>query len=146
MSELEDKLNTILGDPQAMGQIMALAQSLGSGKDPQPEAPPQSDHQEASPPPSGQGQGSAPPDLSALLGSLTGEGGGLDPRLLTLGARIMSEYNADDGGRTALLQALRPFVKERRYAKLDRAIQIAKLSRLIRVALEVLRGGGQDHV
>ena len=58
----------------------------------------------------------------------------------------MSEYNADDGGRTALLQALRPFVKERRYAKLDRAIQIAKLSRLIRVALEVLRGGGQDHV
>ena len=23
MSELEDKLNTILGDPQAMGQIMA---------------------------------------------------------------------------------------------------------------------------
>ena len=88
----------------------------------------------------------AAPDLSALLGSLTGEGGGLDPRLLTLGARIMSEYNSDDGGRTALLQALRPFVKERRYAKLDRAIQIAKLSRLIRVALEVLRGGGQDHV
>ncbi len=85
-------------------------------------------------------------DLSIPLGSLTGEGGGLDPRLLTLGARIMSEYNSDDGGRTALLQALRPFVKERRYAKLDRAIQIAKLSRLIRVALEVLRGGGQDHV
>ncbi len=145
MSELEDKLNTILGDPQAMGQIMALAQSLGSGKDQQPEAPPPQDHRDEPPPPSGQGQ-AAPPDLSALLGSLTGEGGGLDPRLLTLGARIMSEYNADDGGRTALLQALRPFVKERRYAKLDRAIQIAKLSRLIRVALEVLRGGGQDHV
>lgn len=144
MSELEDKLNTILGDPQAMGQIMALAQSLGSGKDQQPEAPSQSDHQEASPSPSG--QDSAPPDLSALLDSLTGAGGRLDPRLLTLGARIMSEYNADDGGRTTLLQALRPFVKERRYAKLDRAIQIAKLSRLIRVALEVLRGGGQDHV
>jgi len=53
----------------------------------------------------------------------------------------MSEYNSDDGGRTALLQALRPFVKERRYAKLDRAIQIAKLSRLIRVALEVRAGG-----
>ena len=145
MSELEDKLNTILGDPQAMGQIMALAQSLGSGKDQQPEAPPPQDRRDEPPPPSG--QAAAPPDLSALLGSLTGEGGGgLDPRLLTLGARIMSEYNADDGGRTALLQALRPFVKERRYAKLDRAIQIAKLSRPIRVALEVLRGGGQDHV
>ena len=31
MSELEDKLNSILGNPQAMGQIMALAQSLGGG-------------------------------------------------------------------------------------------------------------------
>ena len=41
MSELEDKLNTILGDPQAMGQIMALAQSLGGGKERhQPETPP----------------------------------------------------------------------------------------------------------
>ena len=26
MGELEEKLNTILGDPAAMGQIMALAQ------------------------------------------------------------------------------------------------------------------------
>ena len=136
MSELEDKLNTILGDPQAMGQIMALAQSLGGGKErQQPETPP--------PPEYGDEPPRTDPEPAAAL---TGEGGGLDPRLLTLGARIMSEYNSDDGGRTALLQALRPFVKERRYAKLDRAIQIAKLSRLIRVALEVLRGGGQDHV
>ena len=145
MSELEDKLNTILGDPQAMGQIMALAQSLGGGKERhQPETPPPPE--DGDEPPRTDPEPAAAPDLSALLGSLTGEGGGLDPRLLTLGARIMSEYNSDDGGRTALLQALRPFVKERRYAKLDRAIQIAKLSRLIRVALEVLRGGGQDHV
>ena len=67
MSELEDKLNTILGDPQAMGQIMALAQSLGSGKDQQPEAPPPPDHRDE-PPPSGHGQAASPPDLSALLG------------------------------------------------------------------------------
>ena len=145
MSELEDKLNTILGDPQAMGQIMALAQSLGGGKErQQPETPPPPEYGDE--PPRTGPEPAAAPDLSALVGSLTGEGGGLDPRLLTLGARIMSEYSSDDGGRTALLQALRPFVKERRYAKLDRAIQIAKLSRLIRVALEVLRGGGQDHV
>ena len=29
MSEFEDKLNTILNDSDAMGRIMALAQSLG---------------------------------------------------------------------------------------------------------------------
>ncbi len=31
MAELEEKLNAILGDPDAMGQIMALARSLGGG-------------------------------------------------------------------------------------------------------------------
>lgn len=41
MGEMEDKLNAILNDPSAMGQIMALAQSLGGGKErQQPETPP----------------------------------------------------------------------------------------------------------
>ena len=31
MSELEEKLENILGNPQAMSQIMALAQSLNQG-------------------------------------------------------------------------------------------------------------------
>ena len=37
MGELEEKLNTILGDPAVMGQIMALAQSLGKPAPPAPE-------------------------------------------------------------------------------------------------------------
>jgi len=56
----------------------------------------------------------------------------------------MQEYRSEDDGRIALLNALRPFVKEKRYAKVDKAIQIARLSRLIRVALDVFKGG--DHV
>lgn len=52
MSELEDKLNTILGDPQAMGQIMALAQSLGGGKErQQPETPPPPEYGDEPPAP-----------------------------------------------------------------------------------------------
>ena len=39
MGEMEDKLNAILNDPSAMGQIMALAQSLGGGA-PRPQASP----------------------------------------------------------------------------------------------------------
>lgn len=152
MSELEDKLNAILGNPQAMSQIMSLAQSLGGGSasgSPEPEP---------SPPPVA-GPAAAPaastPDLSALLGSLMGNSsgnssgsssGGLDPRLLTLVSKVMSEYQSNDDGRAALLQALRPFVKEKRYAKLDKAIQIARLSRMIRIALDVFKGGGNDHV
>lgn len=165
MSELEDKLSAILGNPQAMSQIMSLAQSLGggassagdgarAGTDPAPPAAPAEQTGAAPAPPepgdapaapAGQGSAqSAAPDLSGLLGALGGGGSGLDPRLLTLATRVMQEYQSEDDGRIALLNALRPFVKEKRYAKVDKAIQIARLSRLIRVALDVFKGG--DHV
>ena len=70
----------------------------------------------------------------------------IDPRLLQIGMRILSEYNRNDDKNMALLAALRPFVREERYAKVDRAIQIARLSRVIRVAFRVLKeqGGDQD--
>lgn len=154
MGELEEKLNSILGDPQAMSQIMALASSLGGGG---ASAPPPSGEQQPStstpstptpptPSPAASAGGGAP-DLSALAGLLTGgEGGGVDPRLLTLASRVMQEYRRDDDGKAALLLALRPYVQEKRYAKLDKAVQIAKLSRLIRVALDVFKGGEQGNV
>ena len=41
MSELEEKLNSVLNNPQLMQQIMSMAQSLGS--QPQPEQPPKTD-------------------------------------------------------------------------------------------------------
>ena len=138
MSELEDKLNSILGDPQAMSQIMSLAKSLNASS---------SDHSAPSasspePPP----QPTSPaPDLTSLLGGLTG-GSGLDPRLMQLALRVMNEYQSDDDDRTALLLALRPFIKEERYAKLDKAIQIARISRLIRIGLDVFKGGETDRV
>ena len=50
--------------------------------------------------------------------------------------RMFSEYNSNEDQRAALLNALRPFVKEERYAKLDKAIRISKLTRLIRIALD----------
>ena len=84
-----------------------------------------------------------PPDLGGLLTAFTG-GESPDPRLLKLGGRLLSEWSRPDDRRTALLAALRPYVKPERYAKVDRAIQIAKLSRLIRVALSALREGGED--
>ena len=148
MSELEDKLSAILGNPQAMSQIMSLAQSLGGGS-----AAPVSPPQDQSPPPpqelAPEGQ-SAPsgqnaPDLSALLTGLSG-GNGPDPKLMAVAGRIMAEYQSGDDGKAALLQALRPFVKERRYARLDKAVQIARLSRVIRVALDALKGGGAAGV
>ena len=57
---------------------------------------------------------------------------------------LFSEYSATDDRKIALLAALKPFLKEERYAKMDRAIQIAKLSRVIRVAFQLFKKEGQD--
>ena len=130
MSEFEDKLQSILGNPDAMNQIMSIAQSL-SGSSPD------------------EGESTSPQDINeksnnaeALFSSF----GNLDPRLLQIGMRLLSEYNSTDDRKTALLHALQPFVKEERYAKVDQAVQIAKLAHVIRVALDTFRKGGNDYV
>ena len=138
MAEFEEKLNAILSDPQAMGQIASLAQALTG------------EHTgESAPPPAA--------DWSALLGMLGGGGDSnplsalseLDPQLLQAGLRLFSEYSATDDRKVALLNALKPFVKPERYAKVDKAVQIAKLARVIRVAFQLFqsrREEGKDDV
>lgn len=145
MSELEEKLESVLGNPQAMAQIMALAQSLngggsppaaGAGEPSQPQEQPQEQAQSPAPPPASAASGGTGDGLGSLLGGL----GSLDPKLLSAAAGLIGQFNSGaDDQRVALLTALRPFVKEQRYAKLDKAIQIAKLSRLIRSGLELFR-------
>lgn len=154
MSELEEKLENILGNPQAMSQIMSLAQSLNLGgsnqpapsqnqSQDQPQDPPQNETpaQEATAP---QTAASPPPaapapsvnGLEGMLGAL----GGLDMNTLSAAAGLIGQFtDGSDDKRAALLTALRPFVREERYAKLDKAIQIAKLSRLIRSGLDLFR-------
>ncbi|NCB64149.1 MAG: hypothetical protein EOM52_11210 [Clostridia bacterium] len=147
--EFSEKLNAVLSNPDAMGQIMSIARSLtgdgGGGTEPT------QDSESLAP---AVQQASPPPDLSGLLsmlGGLTGNGGGggdllsnLDPRILQAGMRILSEYGHEDDRKTALLMALKPFLKEERAAKMDRAVQIAKLSRIVKVALQMFREGGES--
>lgn len=163
MSELEEKLEGILGNPQAMAQIMSLAQSLNLGGASQPktgetqggDAPPEGTAPPPAQPPqlsdtSSPETGQPPSGLGGLLGGLNS----LDPKMLSAAAGLIGQFNSqDDDQRVALLTALRPFVKEQRYAKLDKAIQIAKLSRLIRSGLDLFRtyresshGEGGAHV
>ena len=129
MAEFEEKLNSILGDQNAMSQIMALAQSLsGAGSPPAAEMP----HPEPA---------AAPPaDMSLGLNQV-------DPRLLQLGGRILKEYQRGEDKNTALLLALKPFLRQERYAKVDQAIQLARLARVVRVALESMgQTGGEERV
>ena len=144
MSELEEKLENILGNPQAMAQIMALAQSLNQSG---PAAPAGEESAQAQPsaPASAGAQPSTPanPQPQAAAGAGGGLGsllGGLDPNMLSAAAGLLGQFNSgDDDRRVALLTALRPFVREQRYARLDKAIQIARLSRLIRSGLDLFR-------
>ena len=129
MAEFEEKLNSILGDQNAMSQIMALAQSLsGAGSPSAAETP----HPETA---------AAPPaDMSLGLNQV-------DPRLLQLGGRILKEYQRGEDKNTALLLALKPFLRQERYAKVDQAIQLARLARVVRVALESMgQTGGEERV
>ena len=134
VAEFEEKLNSILGDRQAMGQIMALARSL-SGEQP---AGGQEGPGEAEAAPK-EGGGEQSQDLSALLEQL-------DPRMLQVGMDVLRQMNSTQDRSAALLEALRPFLREERRPKLDRAIQIARMARAVRAALGALNGRGAQGV
>lgn len=136
MGDFEEKLEHILNNPQAMSQIMSLAQSLGGSSSAQSPSPPA-------------GQGSAAPEQPVPPPPTPKPGDGLgqlDPKLLSGIASLLGQYNSNDDQRVALLNALKPFVKEQRYAKIDKAVQIAKLSRMIRMALDMFRAKEDGNV
>ena len=136
MGDLEEKLNSILSNSEAMGQIMQLAHSLG-GSQPgtSPPSPPPYDMDSSHTSPG--------PDLFSSLNDL-------DPRFLELAIHLLNAYRSNDDERAALLSALRPFLRPERYARLDQAIQISKLTKVIRIALDSFRkeeeGGQSGHV
>ena len=119
MEDFEAALNSLLADPAAMNQIMDLAGRLGGAPSPPP----------PSPEPAGTEAGPPPPPPNA----------GPDPGQLAQLTRLLGLLRASrqpDGETAALLTALRPFLRQERQRKLDRAVQLAGLSQ---TASEVYR-------
>ena len=155
MADLQEQLQAILGDPQAMGQIAAIAQALtggGGAPSPPPAQEPEAQDVEFVPveeEPSQSQEGTVVndgPDLSALLGMLGGGGmPDMDPRLIQIALRVYSEYAAQDDEKVALLSSLKPFLKAERLEKMEKAEKIARLSRVVRVAIQLLKEG-DGHV
>lgn len=118
MSELEEKLNALLSDPNSMAQVMQMAQQLSGAMGEQKAAAP------PPPPPP------VPPvpDLGAALG-------GLDPKLLGKLLPLAGELGTENSAAMQLLNALRPFLKEEKQGKIQRA---ARLARLIHVGKKLL--------
>ncbi len=132
MAEFDDKLNSLLSNPEAMAQIMQMAQSLSGGQAQQPsqqvpQAPPQQPFPPPPPPPVQQAasQGSNP------LAALSGLTGGMDPAMLTKLLPLIQELGSqNDSNARQLLYALRPYLKPDRQEKIERALQLARLFHL----------------
>ena len=122
MAEWEEMLQAILGDPETMQRIMALSQSLGGNA--AQSAPPEKTGAEQT------------PELPAMLAQL-------DPKLLQMGSALLQGEN--NGKEQALLRALTPYVKDSRRKDLEQALQLVRMTHLIRLALGISeKGGGQD--
>ena len=141
MAEFEEKLNSLLSNPDAMAQIMQMAQSLsGGGGQTQPSpppAPPQQPQQtppQASPVPAAPRPApgpQAPPAGGDLLSSLSGLAGNIDPKLLMKLLPLIQELSGQqDSNARQLLYALRPYLKPERQEKVERVLQLARLFHL----------------
>ena len=115
MDEMEDKLNSILGNPQMLQQIMSMAQTLGQAQN-QPQQP-QPQKQEEPP-------RAAPPAIPS----------GNDAAMLQ---RIygIARQSGIDKNQQALLKALSPYLSRERIVKLEKAMRAAKIAGLASTAL-----------
>lgn len=117
MAEFEEKLNSLLSNPEAMSQIMQMAQSLGGGTSPPPAQP-------APPPPPPPQQPVQNTGTGSALSALTG---GVDPVLLGKLLPLIQELGGGNSNARQLLLALRPYLKPERQDKVERALQLARL-------------------
>lgn len=129
MSELQDKLNQILSNPEALAQVQSLGEQLGLTKKSET---PQTAHSSAPP--------SAPPSAphqpvsaqAPFEGILSGDMMNTIARI----APLMSSIKQDDNT-TRLLNALRPFLSEEKQQRLDKAekmLRILKIMPLIKTS------------
>lgn len=127
MTESEDQLSAILNNPQIMGQIMSLAQSIGkpdSGEKSAEEEPKKSS-----------------PDPPPLLGG--------EPNAALL--KAMAAFSGGGGidrNQRSLLKALSAYVSKSRINKLERAMRAANIARQASslFAAEGNRKAGDGHV
>lgn len=106
MDDMQQKLESILGNPEMMGKIMSLAQSFNQQKqDPTPSTPQQ-----------------APPMPN------------IDPAMLQKIAGFM-QHSGIDRNQQTLLKALKPYLSAERLTKLEKAMRAARVANFASSAL-----------
>lgn len=116
MSELEDMLGGILSDPEQMKKIQQVASSLMGGGEAAPkQEPPQADILS--------GLGDLPlGDMMGMAKKLMGSGGGLSQK-------------------TAILNAMKPWMSEKRSGKLEKAVKLAAVMKAALTFFKKSEGG-----
>lgn len=114
MDEIGEKLDALLNDPKQFGKIAQLASSI-LGDGGGKQAPPPAPE----------------PELDVDMGQLR---------------RMMSALRGGghDSANRHLLEAMKPYLAEKRRRKIDRAMKLARLASLAELAAEDLEG--DDHV
>lgn len=137
MAEFDEKLNSILSNPNAMAQIMQLAQSItgenSTAAPPPPQAQPFASPSQAQPftqPPQTQpvAPPPPPPQSAAPTANPLSALGNMDPKLMMKLLPLIQELGgAQDSDARRLLYALSPYLKPDRRDKIERALQLARL-------------------
>ena len=117
MDGIEEKLGSILSNPEMMNTIMNMAKALGQS---QPEPAPQQPSPAKQPPL----QQKAPPPIGK--------------NELEMISRIssLSQQTGLDRQEQALLRALNPYLTRDRLSKLEKAMHAAKMARFATLALD----------
>lgn len=106
MAEFEEKLNSILSNPELMGQIMSMAGAMNQQQPPPP------------PTPSQPAFGSMPIDPGAMAGMMQ-----------------MLKATQLEPKQRQLIQALRGFVPEDRLVRLEKAMQASLIAKFASKAM-----------
>lgn len=113
MPDLQEQLNRILNNPEALKQVQSLGEQLGLGGN---NSPPKS--AEPEPPPK--------PQNSLQNNMMSGD----MLKMFSKIAPLMSSFKNDDET-TVLLHSLRPFLSPERQEKLEKAEKMLKVLKLL---------------
>lgn len=100
---MEETLNRILNDPDSMAQILSMARSFGMGQESEPSSAPE------------------PPPRDSFF---------MDEGMLLQMMQLFQHMQQTDPKQEALLRALRAYLAPERQKKLDRAMELARLTKL----------------
>lgn len=109
MDDMESKMGAILGNPEMMQKIMAMAQTLNQSASPKGQEPPSSSRTEEA----SQSSGFSLPDIDiSTIQKLSG----------------LVKQSGIDKNQQSLLKALGPYLSRERITKLEKAMRAARMA------------------